>query len=137
MSHELGKSVPFCPMVGSEVYSMEVKKTEVLFENFRRAIGIKIRENKEIYEGEVIELTPVEAPNTSASSVSISHVMITLKTTKNTKQLKLDPLILENLKKENVKIGDIIYIDANNGSVKVFSTCQFSLKPLISTETYT
>lgn len=31
--------VPFCPMVGSEVYSAEVKKTEVLMENFRRAIG--------------------------------------------------------------------------------------------------
>jgi RuvB-like protein 1 (pontin 52) len=26
-------------MVGSEVYSNEVKKTEVLMENFRRAIG--------------------------------------------------------------------------------------------------
>ena len=26
-------------MVGSEVYSAEVKKTEVLMENFRRAIG--------------------------------------------------------------------------------------------------
>ncbi|KAJ0876821.1 putative DNA helicase [Helianthus annuus] len=27
--------VPFCPMVGSEVYSSEVKKTEVLMENFK------------------------------------------------------------------------------------------------------
>ena len=27
-------------MVGSEVYSSEVKKTEVLMENFRRAIGM-------------------------------------------------------------------------------------------------
>ena len=39
MSQELGPKVPFCPMVGSEVYSAEVKKTEVLMENFRRAIG--------------------------------------------------------------------------------------------------
>lgn len=31
--------MPFCPMVGSEVYSSEVKKTEVLMEHFRRAIG--------------------------------------------------------------------------------------------------
>ena len=45
--------VPFCPMVGSEVYSTEVKKTEVLMENFRRAIGLRIKENKEVYEGEV------------------------------------------------------------------------------------
>jgi len=40
-------------MVGSEVYSSEVKKTEVLMENFRRAIGLRIKENKEVYEGEV------------------------------------------------------------------------------------
>ena len=30
-------------MVGSEVYSTEIKKTEVLMENFRRAIGIRIK----------------------------------------------------------------------------------------------
>ena len=48
--------VPFCPMVGSEVYSTEVKKTEVLMEHFRRAIGLRIKENKEVYEGEVIYL---------------------------------------------------------------------------------
>lgn len=40
-------------MVGSEVYSSEVKKTEVLMENFRRAIGLRIKETKEVYEGEV------------------------------------------------------------------------------------
>ena len=39
ISQELGSKVPFCPMVGSEVYSSEVKKTEVLMEHFRRAIG--------------------------------------------------------------------------------------------------
>lgn len=47
------RQVPFCPMVGSEVYSSEVKKTEILMENFRRAIGLRIKENKEVYEGEV------------------------------------------------------------------------------------
>lgn len=39
VAQELGSKVPFCPMVGSEVYSTEIKKTEVLMENFRRAIG--------------------------------------------------------------------------------------------------
>ena len=43
ISHELGAKVPFCPMVGSEVYSTEVKKTEVLAEAFRRAIGTYTR----------------------------------------------------------------------------------------------
>ena len=40
ISQELGSKVPFCPIVGSEVYSTEVKKTEVLSETFRRAIGV-------------------------------------------------------------------------------------------------
>lgn len=50
---QVNSQVPFCPMVGSEVYSSEVKKTEVLMENFRRSIGLRIKENKEVYEGEV------------------------------------------------------------------------------------
>ena len=63
IAQELGSKVPFCPMVGSEVYSSEIKKTEVLMENFRRAIGLRIKETKEVYEGEVTELSPVETEN--------------------------------------------------------------------------
>ena len=40
IAQELGTKVPFCPIVGSELYSAEVKKTETLMENFRRAIGM-------------------------------------------------------------------------------------------------
>ena len=50
-------------MVASEVYSAEVKKTEVLMENFRRSIGLRVKEMKEVYEGEVVELTPHEIDN--------------------------------------------------------------------------
>ncbi|MEN2498746.1 MAG: RuvB-like protein 1 [Marteilia pararefringens] len=129
MSNELGHSVPFCPMVGSEVFSMEVKKTEVLHENFRRAIGLKIKEMKEIYEGEVIELLPLkenydmdksknDIEKKIPESPIISSVKLTLRTTKNSKTLKLDPLILDNLKKAGVSVGDIIFIDAKTGVVK-------------------
>jgi RuvB-like protein 1 (pontin 52) len=41
-----------------------------------------------------------------------------LKTVKNSKQLKLDPSIYENLQKEKVVVGDVIYIEANSGAVK-------------------
>eukprot|EP01114_Cavostelium_apophysatum_P009682 TRINITY_DN2291_c0_g1_i2.p1 TRINITY_DN2291_c0_g1~~TRINITY_DN2291_c0_g1_i2.p1 ORF type:complete len:396 (-),score=132.85 TRINITY_DN2291_c0_g1_i2:60-1247(-) len=119
ISQELGSKVPFCPMVGSEVYSTEVKKTEVLMENFRRAIGIRIKENKEVYEGEVTEITPEEIENPHGSyGKAISHVIIGLKTVKGTKQLKLDPSIYESIQKEKVTVGDVIYIEANSGAVK-------------------
>jgi len=119
IAQELGSKVPFCPMVGSEVYSSEVKKTEILMEHFRRAIGLRIKENKEVYEGEVTELRPVETESTTGGyGKSVSHVIIGLKTTKGTKTLKLDPSIYEGLTKEKCVVGDVIYIEANNGAVK-------------------
>lgn len=45
VAQELGDRVPFVPMVASEVFSSEVKKTEVLMENLRRAIGSLIKFN--------------------------------------------------------------------------------------------
>lgn len=119
IAQELGPKVPFCPMVGSEVYSSEVKKTEVLMENFRRAIGLRMKETKEVYEGEVIELTPCETENPMGGyGKTISHVIIGLKTSKGTKQLKLDPSIYESLQKEKVQVGDVVYVEANSGAVK-------------------
>lgn len=119
VAQELGSKVPFCPMVGSEVYSSEIKKTEVLMENFRRAIGLRIKETKEVYEGEVTEMSPVETENPMGGyGKTVSHVVIGLKTAKGTKQLKLDPSIYESLQKEKVEVGDVIYIEANSGAVK-------------------
>jgi RuvB-like protein 1 (pontin 52) len=130
VAHELGSKVPFCPMVGSEVFSSEIKKTEVLMENFRRAIGLRIKETKEVYEGEVTELSPVETESPTASAglgsasggagygKTISHLIIGMKTAKGTKQLKLDPSIYEAMQKERVEVGDVIYIEANSGAVK-------------------
>merc|ERR1712045_864894 len=119
ISQELGNKVPFCLMVGSEVYSSEIKKTEVLMENFRRSIALRIKETKEVYEGEVTELTPVETENPMGGyGKTISHLIIGLKTAKGTKQLKLDPSIYESLQKEHVEVGDVIYIEANSGASK-------------------
>ena len=119
ISSELGTKVPFCPMVGSEVFSSEVKKTEILMENFRRAIGLRIKETKEVWEGEVTEIAPeeVEDPHGSYGKV-VNSVVVGLKTTKGQKQLKLDPSIYENIQKEKVAVGDVIYVEATSGAVK-------------------
>jgi RuvB-like protein 1 (pontin 52) len=85
VSSELGAKVPFCPMVGSEVYSSEVKKTEILMENFRRSIGLKIKETKEVWEGEVTELKTEEKAESEGYGKTVSSVIITLKTSKGTK----------------------------------------------------
>merc|ERR1711988_1017034 len=119
IASELGTKVPFCPMVGSEVYSSEVKKTEILMENFRRSIGLRIKETKEVWEGEVVEISPEEEedPHGGYDKV-VSAVVVGLKTTKGQKQLRLDPSIYENIQKEKVAVGDVIYIEATSGAVK-------------------
>ncbi|GIQ80938.1 RuvB-like protein, partial [Kipferlia bialata] len=106
-------------MVGSEVYSHEVKKAEVIKSAFRRSIGLRIKEQKEVYEGEVVKVLPVEADNpTGGYGRVISHVLLTLQTKKGQKELKLDPAIHQQLEKEQVKQGDVIYIEATSGAVK-------------------
>lgn len=119
ISQELGPKVPFCLMVGSEVYSTEVKKTEILMENFRRAIGLRIKETKEVWEGEVTEISPEEIDDPHEGyGKTIASVTLGLKTTKGNRQIKLDPTVYENLQKEKVQIGDVIYIETNSGAVK-------------------
>jgi RuvB-like protein 1 (pontin 52) len=82
-------------------------------------LGLRIKETKEVYEGEVTELTPSEAENPlSGYGKTISHVIVGLKTVKGTKQLRLDPSVYESLQKERVVVGDVIYIEANTGAVK-------------------
>lgn len=84
------------------------------------SLGLRVKETKEVYEGEVTELTPAETENPlSGYGKTISHVVVALKTVKGTKQLRLDPSIYESIQKERVSIGDVIYIEANTGAVKV------------------
>lgn len=68
---------------------------------------------------QVTELTPEETDNPLGGyGRTISHIIIGLKTTKGSKQLRLDPSIYDALQKEKVNIGDVIYIEANSGAVK-------------------
>ena len=121
MAKQLGNGVPFTPMVASAVYSKEVRKTAVLAEHFRKSIGLRISERKEVYEGEVTALTAQETEDPLAATTygrTISHVVLTLKTTKGTQTLKLDPVMYDSLQTEKVVVGDVIYIEANSGTVK-------------------
>jgi RuvB-like protein 1 len=82
--------------------------------------GLRIKEIKEVYEGELTELTPTETENPlSGYGKTVSHVVIGLKTVKGTKQLRLDPAIYEAILKEKIVVGDVVYVEANTGAVKV------------------
>ncbi len=81
--------------------------------------GLRVKEIKEVYEGEVTEIRPEETENSIGGyGKTIAHVILGLKTNKGSKQLKLDAAIYEQLQKERVQPGDVIYIEANSGAVK-------------------
>jgi len=53
IAHALGEDTPFTAMAASEIFSMEMSRTEALTQAFRRSIGVRIMEETEIIEGEV------------------------------------------------------------------------------------
>lgn len=76
MAKTLGEDVPFTMLAGSEIFSLEMSKTESLCQAFRKSIGVRIREEAEIIEGEVLE---IEIDKSTVSGVKTGK--ITLKTT--------------------------------------------------------
>ena len=56
MAQTLGPDVPLTMIAASEVFSLSMSKTEALTQAFRRSIGVRIKEETEIIEGEVIEI---------------------------------------------------------------------------------
>lgn len=50
--HEVAPdNTPFTTIAGSEIFSLEMSKTEALTQAFRRSIGVRIMEESEIIEG--------------------------------------------------------------------------------------
>ena len=98
--------------------------------------GLRIKENKEVYEGEVTELTPEyaeEEPSPASArgagagaatyGRSVSHVVLGLRASKGVRQLKLDPSVYDALLKERVAVGDVVYVEAASGAVRRVGRC--------------
>ena len=56
MAQTLGQDVPFTIVAASEVFSLSISKTEALTQSLRRSIGVRIKEETEVIEGEVVEI---------------------------------------------------------------------------------
>ncbi|KAL7720526.1 RuvB-like helicase [Entamoeba marina] len=98
---------------GSEVYSLAISKAEALTQAVRRSIGLRIKEETEIIEGEVEELR-VERPPSGARKGKL-----TIKTTDMETVYDLGERMIDELVKENVKGGDVITIDKASGKITV------------------
>ena len=112
MAKALGEDVPFTMMAGSEIFSLEMSKTEALTQAFRRSIGVRIKEETEIIEGEVVEIE-VDKSLTSGAKTG----RITLKTTDIETQYDLGQKMIDAIQKEKIMAGDIITIDKASGKI--------------------
>ena len=127
MAHALGEDVPFTILAGSEIFSLEMSKTEALTQAFRRSIGIRIKEETEIIEGEVVEIQIDQPASSSSSSASAGAKTgkLTLKTTEMETIYDLGQKMIDALSKEKVQAGDVITIDKASGKISKLG-CSFS-----------
>ncbi|XP_051172172.1 ruvB-like 2 [Leptopilina boulardi] len=113
LAQALGQDTPFTSMAGSEIYSLEMSKTEALTQAFRKSIGVRIKEETEIIEGEVVEIQ-VDRP---ATGVGAKVGKLTLKTTEMETIYDLGNKMIDSLMKEKVQAGDVITIDKATGKI--------------------
>ncbi|CAK0737507.1 RuvB-like 2 [Coccomyxa viridis] len=113
MAKALSEETPFAMMAASEIFSLEMSKTEALTQAFRKAIGVRIKEETELIEGEVVEIE-IERP--TAGNVSKTG-KLTMKTTEMETIYDLGTKMIEALTKEKVQAGDVIAIDKASGKI--------------------
>ena len=111
LARELGQETPFTMLSGSEIFSLEMSKTESLTQAFRRSIGVRIKEEAEVIEGEVVDIEIEKG----GGKVKIGK--LTLKTTDMESVYDLGAKMIEGLQKEKVSAGDIVTIDKASGRV--------------------
>jgi len=118
IAKELGKDVPFVALSGSEIYSSELKKTEVLTQAMRKAIGVRLREQRHVYEGEVVQLDIKTRKHPYNPYQEIpDHVVLGLATKDDRRVFRAGQSIALHLIQQGVVLGDIIMIDAETGKV--------------------
>jgi len=84
-----------------------------LTQAFRRSIGVRIKEETEIIEGEVVEIQ-IERPATGPGTKTGK---LTLKTTDMETIYDLGQKMIDSLTKEKVTSGDVISIDKATGKI--------------------
>ncbi len=137
MAQALGADVPFTMLAASEVFSLEMSKTEALTQAFRKSIGVRIREESEIIEGEVVELqidrsaaamaaaaggaassgAGASGGSGSSAATGTKQGKLTIKTTDMETVYDMGAKMIDAMTRERVVAGDVVSIDAASGRV--------------------
>lgn len=120
LAQQLGEDTPFTTMSGSEVFSLEMSKTEALTQALRKSIGIQILEETEVMEGEVVEIqidTSYGGEGAKAKGGMEKTGRLTLCTTEMETVYDLGTKMIDALSKEKVTAGDVITIDKSTSKI--------------------
>lgn len=112
MSQSLGPDVPFTALASSEIFSLEMSKTEALEQALRKSIAVRIKEESEIIEGEVVEIQ-IDRSVTGATKQG----KLTIKTTDMESIYDMGSKMIDSMTKERIMAGDIISIDKASGKI--------------------
>ncbi|MCE4615306.1 MAG: RuvB-like domain-containing protein [Desulfurococcales archaeon] len=129
IARELGEDTPFVGISGSEIYSSEIKKTEFLMQAIRRAIGVRIRETRKVYEGAVKEISYQYEKNPFMPYAQIPvGAVVALETEDDEAKLRVPEEVAQQLLRVSVKEGDYIEIDEETGHVRRLGRVQSKSK---------
>ncbi|MEM4373117.1 MAG: RuvB-like domain-containing protein [Metallosphaera sp.] len=118
IAKELGEDTPFNTLNASEIYSVDLKKTEVLTQALRKSIGVRVRQRRMVYEGVVKDVKMRIARSRINPYVQIPReVELKLATKDEERTLTAGETIAEQISKMGIRKGDVIWIDAETGNV--------------------
>lgn len=113
LSQQLGPDKPFVSISSSEIFSLEMSKAEALMQAFRKAIAVKIKEEAEVIEGEVVEIQ-IDRPTATTGA---KRGKITLKTMAMESVFDLGQKMIDSMLREKVQAGDVISMDKSTGKI--------------------
>ncbi|KAK6151136.1 hypothetical protein DH2020_016068 [Rehmannia glutinosa] len=113
MAKSIGQK-PFRNARRQRIVLLEMSKTEALMQAFRKAIGVRIKEETEVIEGEVVE---VQIDRPAVAGAASKTGKLTLKTTEMETVYDLGAKMIEALGKDKVQSGDVIAIDKASGKI--------------------
>ncbi|KAL8757823.1 MAG: hypothetical protein Q9199_001945 [Rusavskia elegans] len=121
MAQALGSETPFTVLASSEIFSLEMSKTEALTQAFRRSIGVRIKEESELIEGEVVEIQIDRSLTGSLLLIRIhqgnKQGKLTIKTTDMETIYDMGTKMIDAMSKERIMAGDVISIDKSSGKI--------------------
>lgn len=112
LAQEIGSDTPFTTLSGAEVFSLEMSKTEALTQAVRKSMGVRIQEETQLIEGEVVEIQVDTLLDKNKKSGRL-----TLCTTEMETVYDLGTKMIDMLTKEKVTAGDVITIDKGSGKI--------------------